>query len=788
VSERRDAAVLYAGMGWPVFPLRPRGKQPLTDNGFHDATTDLDQVGAWWFAHPGANIGVACGHACDVLDVDGPQGRQSLARLLADLGVDPGQRLDAAAPPGWVASVSGRDGGGTHFWFAPGGPVRWAGFRPHLDWLGLRGYVIAPPSRHPSGRVYRWLAGGPPELLPPAPAGLHAAATRPVRERRPPRDPGGPPAGERPGDDFNARMSWGELLQADGARLDHCRGEVEYWTRPDKPRGVSASVGYQGADLLTVFTCNWPGLEQDVSYSKFGYWAATRHGGDHAAAARDLAARGYGHRPAVEPASYGKARSARLQQISNDGAFRDGLSSSNGDRPAPEGPEVSDQDQLAARNGQAPKKRSLLFTPASKITPRPVRWVWDTTPPGAGPAELQGRFPAGSLVLAVGRAGLGKSQFAVWTVGQLTRGVLPGYHYGTPRSVVYCATEDSWEMTIVPRLMAAGADLDRVFHVRVVDDGDPHARLTLPADTGLLEAGIGEHDVALVVLDPLLSLLDHEINDYRAREVRQALEPVVAVADRTRCLFLGLAHFTKAAGSDPLMLVSGSGAFGQLIRAGVGFARDEEADKEMFVLSQIKNNLGRENLPSLKYELQPVPIETPEGTSFVSRFRFTGEVSDRSVRDLLRGDSGEDPDAKTERDEAVEWLRDLLDDSGGQMPAKEVKAAARAAGIAERTLDRARPRAGVTTKREGFGKDAVYVWRLASAPHARHVRQYLEGGEHGAHGGEHGRASLPQGDPGTLLEPAPPDLAEWELAAREAAQREVDWVDAERAATIRGHR
>jgi AAA domain len=363
-------------------------------------------------------------------------------------------------------------------------------------------------------------------------------------------------------------------------------------------------------------------------------------------------------------------------------------------------------------DGDAPQRR-LLFTPASKITPRPVRWAWDTTPPGADPTE-QGRFPAGSLVLAVGRAGLGKSQFAVWAASHITRGVLPGCHYGAPRSVVYCATEDSWEMTIVPRLLAAGADLDRVFHVRAVDDGDPHARLALPEDTGLLEAGIGEHDVVLVVLDPLLSLLDHEINDYRAREVRHALEPVVAVADRTRCLFLGLAHFNKATGSDPLMLVSGSGAFGQLIRAGVGFARDEETDDDSLVLSQIKNNLGREDLPSLKYEIQPVAVETPEGLSYVSKFRFTGEESERSVRDLLRGAGSEDPDAKSERDEAAKWLRDYLAGCGGEAPRKDLLKAAKAEGFSEATLKRAARKAGVRSVRSGFQGGSV--WTLQSHP------------------------------------------------------------------------
>ena len=161
-------------------------------------------------------------------------------------------------------------------------------------------------------------------------------------------------------------------------------------------------------------------------------------------------------------------------------------------------------------------------------------------------------------------------------------------------------------MTSVPRLMAAGADLERVFRVDVEADDDEHARLTLPRDTLALGAAIEEHDVALVVLDPVLSIVDAAVNDYRAREVRAALEPLIDVADRTRATFLGVAHFTKATGADPLLLISGSAAFGQLIRAAVGFARDEEGAG---VLSTIKNNLGREDLPS-------TPVPTGDAAAF----------------------------------------------------------------------------------------------------------------------------------------------------------------------------
>lgn len=390
---------------------------------------------------------------------------------------------------------------------------------------------------------------------------------------------------------------------------------------------------------------------------------------------------------------------------------------------------------------EAPRK--LVFRKASTITPRPVRWAWDTEP-DAEPQLREGRFPIGSLAIAVGRAGVGKSQFAAWTTARITTGTLPGAFYGKPRAVVYAATEDSWQMTIVPRLIAAGADLDRVFNISVQDDGDMHATLTLPSDTRMLEQGITDYDVALVVMDPLLSLLDSGINDYRAREVREALEPLIAVADRTQVVLLGLAHFTKASGNDPLMLVSGSAAFGQLVRSAIAFARDEESaesGEEKFVCSTIKNNLGREDLPSLAYKIVPHCVDTPEGDAWVSRLEFTGEASERSVRDILRAASAPAEDAE-DRTEVDDWLQQYLDSNAHRVDAKKALGAARAAGFSVDQAKRAKKRLKVKSVKSGMegGWDWVGPEGVVDEP-----KPDPEGSTKGAKGAhtEHVHPSLP---------------------------------------------
>ncbi|MFJ5027799.1 AAA family ATPase [Streptomyces sp. NPDC088560] len=359
---------------------------------------------------------------------------------------------------------------------------------------------------------------------------------------------------------------------------------------------------------------------------------------------------------------------------------------------------------------EAPRK--LVLTPASKIRIRPVRWLWDTTPADSPPTS-HGRLPMNSLSIAAGGPGLGKSQFAVWMTARITTGTLPGELHGKPRGVIYAATEDSWTYTIAPRLIAAGANLDLVFRVDVRDDEELHARLTLPKDISLMGQAAEAYSVGLLVADPLLSMIDASINDYRAAEVRSALEPLVAAADRYGFTILGLAHFTKAGGADPLSRVAGSGAFGQLIRALIAFARQEAEDgTEEFVMSLEKNNLGRLGLPSHTYTIQPVTIDTQDGPAYVSRF-VLGPESTTSVREVMRAETNGESSGSL--GEVVEWLRGWLDDIGGSDEAREIKKAAKKEGFSDSSVDRAKKRLGIRAKQQGFGRDRTSHWYLPEA-------------------------------------------------------------------------
>ena len=174
----RAAALSYAHAGVPVLPVHTArgahcscrtpacsspGKHPITRHGVRDATTSLERIRAWWDHHPHANIGLATGVRFDVLDIDGQTGVAALARTAAAAG---GRLGELAAGP--VA----RTGNGWHYLLAPAGQGNRVGLVDGVDWRGAGGYIIAPPSRHPTGTQYRWLRPHT-APLPQVPGWLH---------------------------------------------------------------------------------------------------------------------------------------------------------------------------------------------------------------------------------------------------------------------------------------------------------------------------------------------------------------------------------------------------------------------------------------------------------------------------------------------------------------------------------------------------------------------------------------------------------------------------------------
>lgn len=142
------AALWYAQQGLRIFPLRPGMKEPYPgSHGLNDATTDADQIRTWWKFQPDSNIGLATGHLVDVIDVDGAMGNVSLART-------------ESMPPrlGWASTP--RPGGRHLYVAATPGRGNKTNILPGIDYRGLGGYVVAPPSVITAGKnpgSYRWV-------------------------------------------------------------------------------------------------------------------------------------------------------------------------------------------------------------------------------------------------------------------------------------------------------------------------------------------------------------------------------------------------------------------------------------------------------------------------------------------------------------------------------------------------------------------------------------------------------------------------------------------------------
>lgn len=364
---------------------------------------------------------------------------------------------------------------------------------------------------------------------------------------------------------------------------------------------------------------------------------------------------------------------------------------------------VASLSQPTEATGAAPRvgrPRKVTLTRLSTIPLRPVSWLWNLL------------IPLDELTLLGGRKGVGKSTIACTLAAKVTAGTLEGRYLGQPRSVMVAATEDSWEKTLAPRLVAAGADPERLYRV---DVGDSDGHLSLPSDIDVLAQEVARVDGALLLLDPLMSRLDAKLDTHKDAEVRRALEPMTAFAKRAGISVLGIIHVNKSATTDPLTAIMGSRAFASVARSVLMVVKDPE-DEARCLLGHEKSNLGPLQ-PTLVYRIvEALVTKTDEGDVYTGKVDWLGR-SDRSVGEVMR-DAARHPAVTSARspstaDTAEGWLEDCLFEAGGSEDSATIKDEGRRNGHSDHSLRTARKRLGVVTESVGYPRRTV--WKLPEA-------------------------------------------------------------------------
>ncbi len=334
-------------------------------------------------------------------------------------------------------------------------------------------------------------------------------------------------------------------------------------------------------------------------------------------------------------------------------------------------------------------RKALISRGASDIVPEKVEWL------------CSGRLARGKHTCLAGEPGTGKSQLSIAIIAVVTTGgEWPCSEGRSPvvGNVIVLSAEDGAADTIVPRLMAAGADLERVEIVSAVGsaDGKDRRAFNLQTDLALLEQKIVEiGDVALVVVDPVSSYLG-KTDSHKNSEVRGVLEPLSEMAERTRVAVLTITHFSKTGASNTIKALHrfiGSIAFTGAPRT--AFAVIEDADSEgRYLFLHAKNNLTAP-AQGLAFRLEQTIIDP--GGIVASRVWWENEpVSITANQALAAEAAGEDQRSATEA--AEEFLREAL--AGGPVSQKELKHDAEGAGLSWATVRRAKDRLWVKAQRQ----------------------------------------------------------------------------------------
>lgn len=308
------------------------------------------------------------------------------------------------------------------------------------------------------------------------------------------------------------------------------------------------------------------------------------------------------------------------------------------------------------------KPETVKIIRMSDVELTPVDWLWKPY------------LPFGKLSVLQGNPGEGKTYFAMHLAAACTNGkLLPNMERMEPFNVIYQTAEDGLGDTVKPRLIEAGADLDRVL---VIDDSE--VQLTLSDER--IEKAIIENNARLVIIDPIQAYLGADVDMNRANEVRPIFMRLGQVAQRTGCAILLIGHLNKAAGM-------------QSLQRGLGSIDIAAAVRSVMFIGKLKHDPTMRILTHEKSSLAPPGVSLAFSLGDEGGFRWVGEY-DITADEML---SGIEPQRETKTQQAKDLICALLA-GGKQVLSEDIDKAALERGIPGRTVRDAKRELGDALK------------------------------------------------------------------------------------------
>lgn len=364
-----------------------------------------------------------------------------------------------------------------------------------------------------------------------------------------------------------------------------------------------------------------------------------------------------------------------------------------------------------AREAHPPDPTELDSAPASGFKMTGISWLWPN------------RFALGKLGLIAGLPDRGKGLITADMAARVTSGDTWPCDEGRAIKgrVLILSAEDDIEDTVVPRLAAAGADLNQVEILRMVRQGDSKRMFSLISDLELLRQKVEQlGDVVMIIIDPMSAYLGvGKVDSYRTTDVRGVLAPLTEFAAAKQLFILGVLHFNKKTDVNNAMLrISDSLAFAATARHCYVVVDDPENERRLFV--KAKNNLARDT-KALSYGVNAVQVGIDEKTGkpiWAPRVVWGLEHVEITAMQAMDAEAAGKSAARP-REAAKDFLTDIL--GAGPVSKSEIEEAADANCISQATLRRAKAELHIVAKKTGL--QGGWTWQLPEqqAPRRRDI-------------------------------------------------------------------